>query len=168
MNKQFIVFIIAVVIIGLLVFLGYKSAGTGTPADTATSTDQGAAVGNVNLSGEQLVVEDLLVGNGAEAKAGDKVTVHYTGTLTDGTKFDSSLDKGEPFVFTVGAGQVIKGWDQGIPGMKEGGKRKLYIAPSLAYGETAVGSIPANSALIFEVELLKVEAGITATSAATQ
>lgn len=161
MNKQFIVFIVAVVIIGILVFLGYRSAGTGTPSDTATPIDQGAAVGSVNLDGEQLVIEDLTVGNGAEAKVGDKVTVHYTGALTDGTKFDSSLDRGEPFVFTVGAGQVIKGWDQGIPGMKEGGKRKLYIAPSLAYGETAVGSIPANSALIFEVELLKVEAGLT-------
>jgi FKBP-type peptidyl-prolyl cis-trans isomerase len=100
--------------------------------------------------------EDLKVGTGAEAKTGDKVTVHYVGTLTNGTKFDSSRDSGKPFTFTIGSGQVIQGWEQGIPGMKVGGIRKLTIPPQLGYGENAQGSIPASSTLIFEVELLSI------------
>lgn len=103
-----------------------------------------------------LKIEDIKVGTGAEAVAGKEVEVHYTGTLTNGQKFDSSKDRNQPFKFTLGAGQVIKGWDQGVAGMKEGGVRKLTIPPELAYGSRAVGSIPANSTLIFEVELLKV------------
>jgi FKBP-type peptidyl-prolyl cis-trans isomerase len=100
---------------------------------------------------------DLVVGTGAEAKAGQKVEVHYTGTLTNGSKFDSSLDRGRPFGFTLGAGQVIKGWDQGVAGMKVGGKRKLTIPPDLGYGARGFPPvIPANSTLIFEVELLSV------------
>jgi FKBP-type peptidyl-prolyl cis-trans isomerase FkpA len=101
---------------------------------------------------------DLVVGQGAEAKSGQRVSVHYTGTLTNGKKFDSSLDRGKPFSFTLGAGEVIKGWDQGVAGMKVGGKRKLTIPPELAYGSRAVGGdlIPANSTLVFEVELLGV------------
>lgn len=100
---------------------------------------------------------DLVVGTGAEAATGKKVTVHYTGTLTDGTKFDSSLDRNEPFSFTIGEGRVIQGWEQGLPGMKVGGKRKLVIPPSLGYGDQAAGSIPPSSVLIFEIELLNVE-----------
>jgi len=105
-----------------------------------------------------LEVVDLVVGQGAEATAGKTVSVHYTGTLTNGKKFDSSLDRGQPFKFPLGAGRVIKGWDQGVAGMKVGGKRKLTIPPELAYGNQAVGGdlIPANSTLIFEVELLGV------------
>ncbi|OGY59996.1 MAG: peptidylprolyl isomerase [Candidatus Colwellbacteria bacterium RIFCSPHIGHO2_12_FULL_44_17] len=101
--------------------------------------------------------EDLTVGTGAEAKSGDMVSVHYVGTLVDGTKFDSSRDRGEPFEFKLGAGEVIKGWDQGVAGMKVGGKRKLTIMPELGYGARAVGKIPANSTLVFEVELLGVK-----------
>lgn len=99
------------------------------------------------------------VGAGKEAKAGDTVAVHYTGTLTNGKKFDSSFDHKppEPIVFTLGAGQVIKGWDEGIAGLKVGGKRKLIIPPDLAYGDKEKGPIPANSTLIFEVELVKVK-----------
>lgn len=100
---------------------------------------------------------DIQVGTGAEAVAGKKVSVHYVGTLTDGTKFDSSRDRGQPFDFPLGAGRVIKGWDQGVAGMKVGGKRKLVIPPELAYGSKGFpGLIPPNSTLVFEVELLGV------------
>jgi FKBP-type peptidyl-prolyl cis-trans isomerase len=100
---------------------------------------------------------DLQVGNGTEAVAGKKVSVHYTGTLTSGQKFDSSLDRGRPFQFVLGAGQVIKVWDQGVAGMKVGGKRKLTIPPDLGYGARGFPPvIPPNSTLIFEVELLAV------------
>ncbi|OHA52232.1 MAG: peptidylprolyl isomerase [Candidatus Terrybacteria bacterium RIFCSPLOWO2_01_FULL_40_23] len=108
---------------------------------------------------EEFKTEDLVVGTGAEAKAGDTVSVNYVGTLTDGTKFDSSYDRNQPFSFTIGTGSVIQGWEQGIPGMKEGGKRKLTIPAELGYGDRVAGggAIPANSTLIFEVELLNVE-----------
>lgn len=102
-----------------------------------------------------LKIEDQVVGNGAEAAAGHTVQVHYTGTLTDGSKFDSSHDRNQPFSFKLGAGQVIKGWEQGIVGMKIGGKRKLEIPPELGYGANGFPPvIPPNSTLIFEVELL--------------
>ena len=104
----------------------------------------------------ELVIEELKVGTGAEAKAGQNVTVHYVGTLTDGKKFDSSRDRGQGFAFKLGAGQVIKGWDQGVAGMKVGGLRKLTIPPELAYGDRGFpGAIPPKSTLVFEVELLK-------------
>ena len=106
----------------------------------------------------ELTIEDIIVGEGTEAVKHSIVTVNYTGWLEDGSKFDSSLNPGrEPFRFTVGAGQVIQGWDQGIPGMKIGGKRKLTIPPSMGYGNRDNGAIPANSVLIFEVDLLVVE-----------
>ena len=106
---------------------------------------------------EKLISEDLVVGTGAAAATGQKVTVHYTGWLTNGTKFDSSKDRGDPFVFPLGKGQVIKGWDQGVQGMKVGGKRKLTIPPEMGYGSRGAGGvIPPNATLIFEVELLGV------------
>lgn len=105
-----------------------------------------------------LITEDILIGKGKEAVAGSKVSVNYVGTLVNGTKFDSSYDRNEPFQFILGNGEVIEGWDKGILGMKEGGKRKLTIPPDMGYGEDgAPPAIPPNATLIFEVELLKVE-----------
>ena len=104
-----------------------------------------------------LVIEELVVGGGEAAAAGQKVSVHYTGWLTDGKKFDSSKDRGEPFAFPLGRGQVIRGWDEGVAGMKVGGKRKLTIPPGLGYGARGAGGvIPPNATLVFEVELLSV------------
>jgi len=104
-----------------------------------------------------LIVEDINIGEGAAAAAGQKVTVHYTGWLTNGAKFDSSKDRNDPFVFPLGGGRVIKGWDEGVQGMKVGGKRKLTIPPALGYGSRGAGSvIPPNATLVFEVELLGV------------
>lgn len=105
-----------------------------------------------------LIIEDLVVGDGAEAQAGQDVTVHYTGWLLDGTKFDSSKDRDDPFVFPLGGRRVIRGWDEGVPGMKIGGKRKLTIPPEMGYGARGAGGvIPPNATLVFEVELLAVD-----------
>ena len=102
-----------------------------------------------------LVIEELLVGGGAEACAGQTVTVHYTGWLTNGSKFDSSKDRNKPFEFPLGARHVIAGWDEGVQGMKIGGRRKLTIPPALGYGARGAGGvIPPNATLVFEVELL--------------
>jgi len=106
--------------------------------------------------GGTLQIEDLIVGSGAIAAVGDTVTVNYIGTLTNGTKFDSSYDRNQPFTFRIGAGQVIAGWEQGVPGMRVGGKRRLTIPPSLGYGNQATGPIPANSTLVFEIELVSI------------
>lgn len=99
---------------------------------------------------------DLVVGDGPEATSGKEVSVHYTGWLQNGTKFDSSLDRGQPYDLQLGAGQVIKGWDEGLQGMKVGGKRQLIIPPELGYGSADQGVIPPNSTLIFEVQLIDV------------
>lgn len=135
--------------------IGVVILGTGTyfaqqPATSnKTMTEQ-------NIGG--MIVVDEVVGTGAEATKGNDVTVHYVGTLTDGTMFDASRNHGNNgFTFTLGAGQVIKGWDVGVLGMKVGGKRKLTIPSDMAYGNQAIGGIiPANATLVFEVELLKV------------
>lgn len=105
---------------------------------------------------EDLKIEVLTEGTGDVAKSGDSVTVHYTGTFIDGQKFDSSLDRNQPFTFQLGDGQVIKGWDLGVAGMKAGEKRKLTIPYQLGYGASGYGPIPAQATLIFEVELIKI------------
>ncbi|HJL55849.1 MAG: FKBP-type peptidyl-prolyl cis-trans isomerase [Candidatus Pacebacteria bacterium] len=105
-----------------------------------------------------MTITDTVIGTGEEAVAGKIITVHYTGTLTNGAKFDSSIDRGEPFRFILGAGQVIQGWEQGFAGMKVGGKRSLVIPANMAYGDRAIGAIPAGSTLLFDVELLAVDA----------
>lgn len=102
-------------------------------------------------------IQDLKKGSGPEVSGGDYITIHYHGTLEDGTVFDSSVERGSPFKTRIGVGEVIEGWDMGVPGMKVGGKRKLTIPAALAYGDRAIGSIPAGSTLIFEVELVSID-----------
>ena len=126
----------------------------------SAAASPGAAVDSAALTktASGLQYQDVVVGTGPEAKAGQTAVVHYTGWLTDGTKFDSSRDRGQPFSFPLGGGQVIAGWDEGVAGMKVGGRRKLVIPPDLGYG--AMGSppvIPASATLVFDVELIGVE-----------
>jgi peptidylprolyl isomerase len=133
------------------------------PACVQNEGKQAAPAKNESKSAEMvktssgLAYVDLTEGSGPQPTAGKQVKVHYTGWLENGTKFDSSLDRGEPFVFTIGIGQVVPGWDEGVMSMKTGGKRKLVIPPQLGYGTSGAGGvIPPNATLIFEVELLDV------------
>jgi FKBP-type peptidyl-prolyl cis-trans isomerase len=161
MNKKYLLvttFLIALVVVG-----GYfvsKIPSDSANIDTTSTDTLGAETSGVNMN-EKLEIQDEVVGTGTEAVNGKTITVNYSGTLADGTAFDSNVDPKfghvEPFTFILGAGEVIQGWDQGFTGMKVGGKRKLTIPPSLGYGSADMGVIPPNSTLIFEVELLKVE-----------
>lgn len=145
------------VVAGLVLTMGVgvahaQDTNKDKPKDAKPSTEV------VSTTASGLKIIELQIGNGAEAKAGQKVSVHYSGFLEDGQKFDSSLDRGQPFDFKLGAGQVIKGWDEGVAGMKVGGKRRLIIPSKLGYGERgAGGAIPPNATLVFEVELLGVQ-----------
>ncbi len=147
-------------VIAITCSLGLSACGGGGEAGSSASTDTS---GSASIT--VLQTNDTLVGTGALADVGKTATVHYTGWLYDvkatglkGSKFDSSIDRGTPFSFTLGVGQVIKGWDQGVAGMKVGGKRTLIIPSSLAYGPSGAGaSIPPNAALVFDVELLSVK-----------
>lgn len=129
--------------------------------DTKSGGEQpavGAAPAGMVTTPSGLAYQDLVAGSGPTPTAGKLVRVHYTGWLQNGTKFDSSLDRGQPFEFPIGAGQVIPGWDEGVMTMKVGGKRKLVIPPQLGYGAAGAGSdIPPNATLIFEVLLLDVQ-----------
>ncbi len=133
-------------------------AMTGCQKEASSADGSQAEKGSTDVATSNLKIEDLQVGSGDSPKAGDVVSVHYTGWLENGTKFDSSVDRGEPFEFVIGQGQVIKGWDEGVMTMKEGGKRRLTIPPELGYGARGAGGvIPPNATLIFEVELLDVK-----------
>ncbi len=148
-----VIAIIIIVLAGTYLFLGNKNENK----EKNNINNQNKMENKTLESGLQIT--DEIIGTGAEAKAGDIVSVNYTGTLENGKKFDSSYDRNQPFSFNLGAGQVIEGWDKGVAGMKIGGKRKLVIPPALAYGSQDVGNglIPANSTLIFEVELLGIQ-----------
>ncbi len=141
--------IAVVILIVVFIFSGSKQ--------TSSNESMNGQNEETRTTQDGLRITDEVVGTGAEAAVGKVVTVHYTGTFTNGTKFDSSVDRGMPFSFLLGAGQVIKGWDEGVQGMKVGGKRKLVIPPSLGYGSINRGPIPANSTLVFEVELLDIK-----------
>jgi len=142
----------------LIAMLGVFTAAQANVPETAGSNTTKQTKEQETKMTDKLVVTDEKVGDGSEATAGKLVTVHYTGRLTNGTKFDSSVDRNQPFRFMLGVGQVIKGWDDGVQGMKVGGKRKLVIPSNLAYGERGAGAaIPPNSTLEFDVELLSVE-----------
>jgi FKBP-type peptidyl-prolyl cis-trans isomerase len=152
-------FIGALVVVALFLGAALYFSKNATPNMNKTNTSPvSVSVGDVGNIVTDPQSEDLVVGTGAEAVAGKKLSMHYVGTLLDGTKFDSSRDRGTPFEFVLGAGMVIKGWDEGIVGMKVGGKRKLTIPSTFAYGAASPSpAIPPNSTLVFEVELLDVK-----------
>lgn len=139
-----------------IIFVIIIIAGIGFFSSVSKKDSKGEKPAVTEPTNNELKIETIKEGAGKPAKAGDKLSVHYTGTFLDGTKFDSSRDKGEPFDFTLSAGQVIKGWDQGLIGMKNGEIRKLTIPAELGYGASGSGSIPPNSTLVFEIELLKI------------
>ena len=145
-TKLVVYIIIAALAIGALVYLfSILRSSTSNPTP---------AVGTEVTTPSGLKYVDEVVGTGESPKFGKPVTVHYTGTLEDGTKFDSSVDRGQPYEFPIGVGQVIRGWDEGLMSMKVGGKRKLIIPPDLGYGARGKGTIPPNATLYFDVELL--------------
>jgi FKBP-type peptidyl-prolyl cis-trans isomerase len=154
MNRNFIIACI-VGVLSLLLFAYFIFVLNGGPASNTITADN--PNGTTPTAAENVKIEDIEEGTGPEVKSGDTVVIHYTGTLSDGTKFDSSVDRKAPFETRIGVGDVIKGWDLGVVGMKVGGKRKLTIPPSLGYGAQGVGSIPPNSILIFDVELLEIK-----------
>jgi FKBP-type peptidyl-prolyl cis-trans isomerase len=160
MKKFLPLFLIAVLALGL-VFVGCsgkkadEGGNTNVPAKSPERPTESSNPTTTTDTGLQ--IQDITEGTGATAETGKVVAMHYTGWLMDGKKFQSSLDRGKPYTIKLGAGEVIKGWDEGIVGMKVGGKRKLTIPPNLAYGEAGRGPIPPNSTLVFEVDLMSVK-----------
>lgn len=147
---------ILILVIAILLFIEFII--TVSPGEIKLIEANVQPTSSVQLPINKLQIVDIKVGNGREVKPGDTVAMHYKGTLTNGKEFDSSYKRNQPFETTIGTGQVIKGWDQGVPGMKIGGKRKLTIPPELGYGpEGSPPVIPPNATLIFEVELLDIK-----------
>jgi peptidylprolyl isomerase len=139
------------------VLSGNKPAASAPPASSANTREPAVNMANTVTTPSGLKYVDTVVGGGPTPRTGQIVTVHYTGRLADGTKFDSSLDRGQPFSFVIGTGQVIKGWDEGVATMRVGGKRRLIIPPALGYGQRGFSNvIPPNAELHFDVELLDV------------
>jgi FKBP-type peptidyl-prolyl cis-trans isomerase len=155
--------LVILLLVLMVAFLGCKKADKSEEAPAEQAMTEAPAMpetdpGSMVITESGLNYKDLVVGDGAVAEAGKVAVVHYTGWLMDDTKFDSSVDRGAPFEFPLGEGRVIKGWDEGVAGMKVGGKRLLIIPPDLGYGERgAPPHIPPNSVLKFEVELLEVK-----------
>ncbi len=165
MTKTVFAYVLIIIFVGIGVWLFTRRPATevdpflqsqGRRNNESAQRDGNVGTGTIKME-NGLQIQDLKAGTGPEVKLGQGLTMHYSGTLENGTKFDSSYDRGEPFRFVLGAGQVIQGWDLGIQGMKVGGKRKLIIPSSLGYGERGIGPIPPNATLIFEVELLAAE-----------
>jgi len=152
---------VAVIVVAVFIFLGFFGmTGTGQTAPTTPASSAQALLNDISKTGSvtSLKTVDVTVGTGDEAATGDTLSVKYTGVLPDGTVFDATdLHGGQPFTFTLGAGQVIKGWDQGVLGMRVGGTRLVAIPPELGYGANSMGKIPANASLIFQVELVSVQ-----------
>jgi peptidylprolyl isomerase len=163
-NSSFNIFpasAVALITVALLAACGgteNKTTQTPQTAQENTAMPQNTQIDTSGMTSTPsgLQIKELQPGTGPSPQVGQMVSVHYTGWLTDGTKFDSSVDRGQPLDFTLGAGQVIQGWDEGVASMKIGGKRRLVIPPNLAYGNQSVGGgiIPPNSTLVFDVELL--------------
>lgn len=160
MKSYILGFVLAIGVVGLFYLFVLKQSPQQEETNTMVQNQQSsnAPEGQEVTLTSGLKMQDIKVGTGTEAKAGSTVVVHYTGTLLNGQKFDSSFDHGQPFSFTLGENRVIQGWEQGILGMKVGGKRKLTIPSSLGYGEQGAGNIiPPNATLLFDVELLGVQ-----------
>ena len=169
MTKSVFIFTILVVFVAIAVWFVMqktkevsRTTETPTPAVISGLTPEAgdpvdAAQGKPVKYDNGLIVQDLIVGTGKSAAKGDTLSANYIGTLQDGTKFDSSYDRGQPIQFVLGSGQLIQGWELGLGGMKEGGKRKLTVPPSLGYGAKGAGNvIPPNATLLFEIELVSV------------
>lgn len=165
-GAKFIFFVVPVFLVSIgLIYFFFKNDSSDEGLNSIDKQIQeaeeisGSQSNTEDIDFEEFKIETIEEGEGKEAEAGDEVSVHYIGTLKDGTKFDSSYDRGEPFTFTIGIGQVIQGWDQGIVGMKVGEKRILEIPSELGYGEAGQGSIPRNAGLVFETELVSINSG---------
>lgn len=156
-TKNIIIGIVVIIVIGLIAYFIPKSPLASFMSKWKSAAPAGQASGTAAQTADQVQGQEVTIGTGAEAKPGTTVTVDYVGKLTDGTVFDSSIDRKQPLVFTLGAPGIISGFQVGVNGMKVGGERLLSIPPSLGYGDQQVGAIPSNSTLIFDVKLLKVE-----------
>ncbi len=168
MQKKVLIGIVILVILGVLTYIQISNTNSAntqsgqfnfpTPSNSLKADGPAAAASSDATISAKLEIQDIKVGTGSAVKAGNTIKIHYTGTLTNGQKFDSSIDRGQPFETQIGVGKVIKGWDLGVVGMKTGGKRKLIIPPDMGYGAQGMGNvIPPNATLIFDLELLGIK-----------